>query len=352
MEMPWDAAGSDLGLIVTRITTTDGIEASGFTWTPSVGALAVKTMIVEDCHPLLKGTEVAPPEDVWDDLWSQLRESGSGGITTLAMAAIDIANWDLQGRLSRTSLVDLIGRQRERVPVYASGVNRHLTLDELLAQVERWVSAGYSRFKIKVGLPELDEDVARVSAVRRVIGSDTILMLDANQLWDLPRAFEAMKTLAQFDPYWIEEPLPADDIEAYSQLRSKIDIPIAAGESMYNEYQFRDLLAAEAVDFLQPNCCRVGGITPFLRITALARACDVPVMPHLLPELSAQLAMCFTGPTFVEDIDQAWFRDLGALAEPSGIELDKGDVVASTGPGHGLAFSTGDLTPITPRHTG
>src|SRR6516225_197532 len=132
-------------------------------------------------RPLADGGPLAPTA-ACDRLCGHLREAG-GGVTTLAMAAIDIGLWDLWARSAGLGLADLLGRQRDRVPVYASGVNRHLTLDELTEQVSRWVAAGHTRVKIKVGRPGLDEDVERVAAVRRIIGPGRPLIVDANQLW-------------------------------------------------------------------------------------------------------------------------------------------------------------------------
>jgi len=118
---------------------------------------------------------------------------------------------------------------------------------------------------------------------------------------------------------------------------------VAAGESLYTEAQFRDLLLAGAVDFVQPNICRVGGITPFLRIAHQAKLFGVPVMPHLLPDLSGQLALCLPLEAMVEDIDEGSFAALGALREPSGVTIEGGILRSDTSPGHGLAFATGRL---------
>jgi L-alanine-DL-glutamate epimerase-like enolase superfamily enzyme len=264
------------------------------------------------------------------------------------MAAIDIGLWDLQAKAAGLGLADLLGRQRERVRVYASGVNRHLTLDELTEQVSRWVAAGHTRVKIKVGQPSLDEDLERVAVVRRIIGPGRLLMVDANQLWDLPTARRAARALSAFDIFWLEEPLPAEDFQAYAALRAAIDIPVAAGESLYSEAQFRDVLLAGAVDYLQPNVCRVGGITPFLRIARLARLFGVPVMPHLLPDISGQLALCLPLPGMIEDIDEGSFAALGALARPSGVVVSGDSLQAQTEPGHGLAFATDAMEQVTP----
>src|SRR5499427_1851283 len=345
MPRPWGPAVTCQYLITSTVETSDGGTGQGFSWAVQAGAQAIAAMVEADCRRFAVGGPVAPAA-AWDRLWWQLREAG-GGVTTLAMAAVDIGLWDLRARAAGLGLADLLGRQRETVPVYASGVNRHLTLDELTEQVRRWVEAGHTRVKIKVGQPGLDEDVERVAAVRRIIGPGRPLIVDANQLWDLPTARRAAKALSPFDIFWLEEPLPAEDMQAYAALRAAIDIPVAAGESLYTEAQFRDALLAGAVDYLQPNVCRVGGITPFLRIARLARLFGVPVMPHLLPEISGQLALCLPLPAMIEDIDEGSFAALGALAEPSGVVITGDSLQAQTPPGHGLVFATGTLEEVT-----
>lgn len=344
MPRPWGPAVRYQYLIASTVQSSDGGTGQGFSWAVQAGAQAIQAMVDADCGPVAVGGPVAPAA-AWDRLWWHLRESG-GGITTLAMAAIDIGLWDLQARAAGLGLADLIGRQREAVPVYASGVNRHLTLDELKEQVSRWVAAGHTRVKIKIGLPGLDEDLQRVAAVRQIIGPARLLMVDANQLWDLPTARRAARALEPYDIFWLEEPLPAQDFQAYAALRAAIDIPVAAGESLYTEAQFRDMLLAGGCDYLQPNVCRVGGITPFLRIARLARLFDIPVMPHLLPDISGQLALCLPLPGMIEDIDEGSFAALGALARPSGVVITGDSLQARTEPGHGLVFATDTMEAV------
>jgi L-alanine-DL-glutamate epimerase-like enolase superfamily enzyme len=345
MPRPWGPAVTCQYLIVTELRTSSGATGTGFSWAVQAGAQAIRAMIDADCGPAAVGLP-AVPDAAWDRLWWHLRETG-GGITTLAMAAIDIALWDLRGKAAGLSLPDLIGRQRERVPAYASGVNRHLTLAELTERTSQQVAAGHTRFKLKVGLPDLATDLERVAAVREVIGPKRLLMVDANQLWDLPAARRAARELSAYDIFWLEEPLPAEDFRGYADLRRSMDIPVAAGECLYTEAQFRDLLLAGGIDFVQPNVCRVGGITPFLRIARLARQFSVPVMPHLLPDISGQLAMSLPLQPFVEDIDEASFAALGALAQPSGVEVSGDSLSAEPAPGHGLVFATDTMQEIT-----
>jgi L-alanine-DL-glutamate epimerase-like enolase superfamily enzyme len=145
--------------------------------------------------------------------------------------------------------------------------------------------------------------------------------------------------MAVYDLHWIEEPLLADDLRAHAQLRHMIDVPVALGENLHTVYQFREALRLGACDIVQPNVVRVGGITPFLGIAALAHAHGAQVAPHLLPELSGQLALCLPDATAVEDVEDAGFAQLGALRRPSGVHIDAGWLRADTGPGHGLDFS-------------
>jgi L-alanine-DL-glutamate epimerase-like enolase superfamily enzyme len=338
MPVPWGPGRDHQHIIVASLTTDDGAIGCGFSWTVDAGASAIQAMLEADCRGIVEGGEVSPVA-MWDRLRWHLRECGSG-IATLAIAAIDIALWDLRAKAAGLSLVDHLGPRRDRVPAYASGVNRHLSLGELTEQVQRWIAAGHSRVKIKIGLPSLEEDLERVAAVRRVIGPGRLLMLDANQLWDFPAARKAARALSQFDVYWLEEPLQAEDTSGYARLRADIGIPIAAGESLFSEAQFHDLLATGGCDYIQPNVCRVGGITPFLRIASVARSFGVPVMPHLLPDISGQLALCLPGQAFVEDIDQGSFAALGALARPA-VVVTGDSLHVERRPGHGLEFRIG-----------
>ncbi|MBE1590575.1 mandelate racemase/muconate lactonizing enzyme family protein [Nonomuraea angiospora] len=333
---PWGADVPANHVIVCEVTLKDGRTGTGFSWTPQIGAHAVRALLDHDLREALIGLP-AHPEVVWDRLWRHLREAGPGGITTIALAGIDLALWDL--RCGDGGLADVLGRRRDEVPVYGSGVNLHYPLEELVEQARRWVAAGYRGVKIKVGRPDLAEDVARVAAVREVIGPDRLLMIDANQRWDLHRARRAISALREFGLHWIEEPLPADDVAAHVELRRSIDVPVAVGENVYTTYGFRDLLAAGACDVVQPNVVRVGGITPFLRIVELARTYDVPVYPHLLSEVSGQLALALPLPVMAEDVEDASFAALGLLAEPYPVQISDGVLRAGAHAGLGLRWS-------------
>lgn len=331
---PWGADVTEIHVIEVIVIDSDGATGFGFSWTPTIGAHAVHQLIAHDITDFALGKPADP--QIWKSAWTHLHEAGGGGITTIALAGLDLALWDLAARREGKSVTDLIGRTHESLPAYGSGVNLHYSLDELVAQAERWVAAGFQAVKFKVGSPDIARDVARVAAVRDVLGPNRTLMIDANQRWDLEKATAAMAQLAQFEPAWIEEPLRADDIAGAAELRKRIDVPIAFGENRHTVFQFRDAIDAGAVDVIQPNIVRVGGITPFLEIASLAADRGVGLAPHLLPELSSQLAYALPVATWVEDVEDAGFAQLGALVEPTGLTIADG--VASGGPALGLGI--------------
>jgi L-alanine-DL-glutamate epimerase-like enolase superfamily enzyme len=341
LSRPWGADVPSITVIEVTIGTSVGHIGHGFSWTPSIGAASVTAMLENDIRDFALGRE-ADASALWPELWKHLHEAGSGGVTTIAMAGIDLALWDLRGRVAGQSVTELIGAKRASAEVYGSGVNLHYPLTELVAQAERWVARGFNAVKVKVGKPDVAEDVDRIAAVREVIGPDRRLMIDANQRWNLERATAALDALGGFDLAWIEEPLLADDLPAHAELRRRIDIPIAIGENLHTVYRFRDAIDVGACDIVQPNVVRVGGITSFLEIAALAAQRGIPVHPHLLPEISGQLALTLddgsASSALVEDVEDASFEALGLLAEPSPV-LVEGNRLSSTGrAGLGIRF--------------
>jgi L-alanine-DL-glutamate epimerase-like enolase superfamily enzyme len=333
---PWGPDVRELHVVAVDVTDTEGDVGHGFSWTPTIGARAVHALLDDHLAPAAVGREADP--SIWQALWEHVHEAGGGGVTTIALAGIDLALWDLRARRAGVGIPELLGRRHDRQPAYGSGVNLHYPLDELVAQVSRWVAAGFTAVKIKVGKPDHREDVDRLAAVREVLGPHRGLMIDANQRWDVARAATALSDFEPFAPLWIEEPLRADDLAAHRAFRKRTGIPIALGENLHTVHRFRDFLDAGVVDVVQPNVVRVGGITPFLQIAELARERGAQLAPHLLPELSAQLAFALPETTWVEDVEDAAFADLGALEEPPGVRIADGWATGGPALGLGLRF--------------
>lgn len=338
---PWASDVTSVGVVATHVVRSDGAEGWGFSWSPQIGAPAVQALLEHDIAPAAIG-RAASPGILWQDMWEHLHEAGGGGITTIALAGLDLALWDAEARAAGVSVSQLLGRHRERVRAYGSGVNLHYSLDDLLAQVQRWIDDGFEAVKIKVGKPDLAEDVERVSAVRALLGPDRALMIDANQRWDLATATSSIEALSAFELAWIEEPLRADDLAGHAELARRIEVPIALGENLHTVHRFDDFLSAGAAQIVQPNIVRVGGITPFLRIAERAAAHGAALHPHLLPELSGQLALALPDAgreILVEDVEDAGFGALGALVDPSPVTIAHGHLVENPHRGLGLRFA-------------
>lgn len=323
-------------LVVVEIETAAGDIGTGWCTTAGVGAAAVQALIVGYLAPMLDGLDPRQTERIWGRLWMECHAAGPAGITTLAISAIDIALWDLKAKAAGEPLHRLLGGNRDSVEVYASAINLHLSTEQLVEQVSGQVEQGYRAFKIKVGRPGLYDDAERCRAVRDVIGNDRTLMLDANQKWSVGEAVQRTALLAQASPLFIEEPLLSDDVAGHKRLRDAARMPIAVGEQLCNRYEFWNYVREGAVDFLQPDVWKVGGITEFVKIAALGAAANIPVSPHGAAELSIHLAAALPNALHVENIFGLNLFDFGATAEP--MEISGGRAVPSSVPGHGVVL--------------
>jgi len=322
-------------IIVTDIVADNGLMGTGFSHTSGVGGTTIRALIERDLAPFIAGKE-ASPRGLWYPCWKHVHDMGGGGVSTMALAAIDIALWDLQAKESKKSLTALLGQCHDRVPAYASGINLNKTESELLEQVKGWLRSGFQSFKVKVGKPEIEEDVERLTKVRELIGHRQ-LMVDANQGWDVGKAARAINAYAHLGPVWVEEPLLCDDIDGHARLRQLVRTPIAIGENVYTLQQFNQYLSRGACDFVQADIVRVGGITPYLEVAALARAWNVPLAPHFMMELTGQVLCCLPNAYILESIDGGSLTDLRALKKPirivDGYLTPPAEVI-----GHGIEF--------------
>lgn len=343
MRRPWVPHAPEMHITVVEVTDDQGNRGRGFSWTPTIGSRAIRALIDHDIADFVVGRPTDPVR-VWDQLWRHLHEVGGGGMTTIAMAGVDLALWDMKARRAHAGLPEVLGARHRRLPAYGSGVNLHYGIQELADQVQRWVEAGFSAVKLKVGSDDLRRDVARVGLAREILGADRKLMIDANQRWDLATAERAVIALAEFDLEWIEEPLRADDTSGYAELARRIarsgpGVPIAAGENFHTIHRFRDVIRADGAQILQPNAIRVGGITPFLRIADLVRESGLRLAPHVLPDLHGQLAASLPEEVWVEDVEDAGLHFLGFLRTASPVRVEGGSALIEAAHGLGLEFS-------------
>jgi L-alanine-DL-glutamate epimerase-like enolase superfamily enzyme len=327
-------------IIVAEVRTDDGLLGTGFSYTSGVGGTTIKALLDKDLAPFVIGKEVSP-RGLWHQCWHHVHDMGGGGVSTTALAAIDIALWDLVAKEVAKPLVAVLGPCRERIRAYASGINLNKSIEELADQVQGWKAAGFEAFKVKVGKPRIGEDVERLARVRDIVGP-LPLMVDANQGWDIAHAARAIDAFAPFDLHWVEEPLLCDDVEGHARLRRLVRTPIAIGVNVFTLQQLNHYLSCGACDFVQADVVRVGGITPYLDVAALARAWNVPLAPHFMMELSGQVLCALPNAHILESIDGGSLSDLGALTEP--ILIENGHFTPPPGKiGHGIEFDRARL---------
>jgi L-alanine-DL-glutamate epimerase-like enolase superfamily enzyme len=293
----------------------------------------VHALLRDHLLPRLVGQDSRLVEGVWRDLFASTRATTVGAITSLALAAVDTALWDLRCIRAGEPLWRVAGGFRPRVPLYdTEGGWLHLTTDELVVGAKAAVDAGWNGIKVKVGKPTAHEDLERLMAVRAAVGPRFDLMVDANQSMTAAEAIRRAEAFAPVDLFWLEEPLPADDVEGHVRLARSTSIPIAVGESMYSIAQFRDYLERGAASIVQVDVARVGGITPWLKVAHMAEAFNVDVCPHFLMELHVSLVAAIPNGRYVEHIPQ-----LRAITTAE-MTVQSGQGVAPEAAGLGIAW--------------
>lgn len=244
-------------------------------------APAVLAMYVtEVLAPEIIGIDPAFIRGIRDRLWRLSDYHGTPGLALFGIAGIDIALWDIAGRAVEKPVWRLLGAQRDRVPAYAMVGWLNYDLEELKRICTRAIEQGFRGVKIKVGAPTLAEDVQRIETVRKAIGGDALLMVDANQVFNVNEALRRGHVYEDLGCYWFEEPLRADDVDGLAQLARELTIPIASGENNYGKRQFRDLFERRAVDIVQPDLRRAGGLTECLEVGLMADAFNIPYASH------------------------------------------------------------------------
>ena len=291
--------------IFVDLVTSDGLSGRGYSYTIGTGGRAVLAMLRDHLLPLLIGEEADRIEAVWFRLFSSTRATTTGAITSLALAAVDTALWDVACKRASLPLWRLAGGFRRDVPLYdTEGGWLHLDTESLVDGALASQRAGLNGVKLKVGKPTGHEDLERLRAVRAAVGRGFDILVDANQSMTSAEAVRRARLWEELDLGWIEEPLPADDIEGHARLAASTSTPIAVGESMYSVAQFREYLDRGAAGIVQVDVARVGGITPWLKVAHLAEAFNVSVCPHFLMELHVSIVAAIPNGRYVEHIPQ------------------------------------------------
>ena len=284
------------GMPGCRIITDTGLEGFGYTGTHAATSLdKLITSCISDVYaPILQDEDPREVRYLHRKLLFDPSSHwvGRGGITQMALSAVDIALWDLKAKAIGEPLWHLLGGSAGKsVEAYNTDCGwLNLSCEKLVEGCRRMIEEeGFAAVKMKVGGSDPKEDLKRVEAVRSAIGPQARLMVDANAKWNLPMAIQYGSRLADFDVTWFEEPLWHDDVKGHAYLAQAIATPIALGELLYNRDQFREFVTAQGVHYLQPDASRCGGITGLWEIADLGLAHNIPVSPHHGDMMQAQL---------------------------------------------------------------
>ncbi len=318
---------------IVRVFTDDGAEGAGYSYTIGTGGSSVVALLRDHLCPRLIGRDPALVEAIWKDLFFATHATAVGAITSLALAAIDTALWDLRCRRAGLPLHVMAGGAQARVPVYTTeGGWLHLEPQALVDETLAARAAGFRGAKIKVGRPHVSEDVARLRAVREAVGEAFEIMVDANQCFEVGEAVRRARHYEPLDLAWFEEPLPAEDLGGHVRLQAATTLPVAVGESIYHPSHFREYLQAGACSIVQADVARIGGITPWLKVAHLAETFNVPICPHFLMELHVGLCAAVPNARWVEYIPQLDSITLSRIA------IADGYAIPSREPGLGIAW--------------
>lgn len=320
-------------LVTVRIRDTDGAEGLGYAYTVHVGGRAIHSLIDNDLKPLLIGEDADRIEALWQKMWWRTHFVGRGGLTGFAIAAIDVALWDLAARRAGQPLWRHLGGHDPRVPAYAGGIDLQFPLDQLLKQTETNLEKGFRAIKMKVGRPKLGEDVERIAKMRDFLGAGTPLMVDANMQWRVDQAIRACRAFEPYDLTWVEEPTIPDDVAGHVKIMREGGQAIATGENLHTIYEFSTMIEAGGVAFPEPDLVTCGGITPWLKIARLAEAANLPVTSHGVHDLHVHLLAAVPNASFLE-VHGFGLNDF--MLET--LVLEDGKAVPPDRPGHGVAF--------------
>ena len=333
MAEPHRTAGgvvSESPLVLTDVFGDDGSVGQSIVFAYTAIALKPIADLIRNLEDLVKGEPLAPVE-VEQKLSKRFRLLGTQGLVGIALAAIDMALWDALARRLGTSLVELLGGVARPIPAYgAVGFDGPVRSAEVAA---RWVERGFKGVKAKIGYPTVEEDLAVIRAIRRAVGDEVAIMVDYNQCLTPAEAVRRLRVLDHEGLTWVEEPTLAHDFAGLAEVAREAQTPIQAGENWWGSLDFRHAVAARSSDFVMPDLMKVGGVTGWLRASAIAQAENIPLSNHLWPEISAQLLCATPTAHWLEYAD--WWNPI--LAEP--LRIEGGMAIVEGTIGSGLAWN-------------
>lgn len=319
--------------LFAELTTEQGLAGLGFSYSKRAGGPAQYAHAAEVVDNL-PGKDPNDIAKIYDQLLWAGASVGRSGAATQALAAVDVALYDLKAKRANLPLAKFLGAHRDSVRSYnTSGGFLNSSIDEIKDRATQSLEEGIGGIKIKVGLPNSDEDLRRVQAIREHVGPDVPLMVDANQQWDRTTALRIGRRLEEFNLEWIEEPLDAYDAVGHADLAAVLDTPIATGEMLTSVAEHERLINARSCDIIQPDAPRIGGITQFLKLITLADRACLGLAPHFAMEIHLHLAAIYPREPWVEHFD--WLEPLFNER----LETREGRMLVPNRPGLGLTLS-------------
>lgn len=320
-------------LVIVELRTASGAVGLGYGFAFSAPDARMIDAAAAELAALALEQDVVATTALWQRMMSALTFVGRGGPALAALSAIDVAAWDAKARLLGVPIHRLLGGARERIPAYASAGSLALGPKELAAEMEPHAAAGFRRFKVKLDASPR-RNAERLAALRSALGEDAEIYVDGNQQWSAGEAAQQAVLLERFRPGWLEEPLVATDIERLAELRRRIAIPIATGETNFGLDSFDRLLAADAADILMPNIQRVGGVTGWRRVAEAAALRGIAIASHVNTSFALPLLCGAANASVLEYVpwwpnpfeQELFFEDGGACPsqEPGfGLTLDE-----------------------------
>ncbi|NUP67096.1 MAG: mandelate racemase/muconate lactonizing enzyme family protein [Nonomuraea sp.] len=324
---------TEIAFLFAEIGTDQGHEGIGFGYSKRAGGPGQYAHAKEIARDLV-GEDPNDIARLWDKLCWAGASVGRSGLAVQAIAALDVALWDMKAKRAGLPLAKLLGAHRDSVRCYnTSGGFLHAPIGEVVDNADAALDRGIGGVKIKVGQPDTRADLARVRTVREHLGDDVPLMVDANQQWDRPTAARMGRALEEYGLEWIEEPLDAYDHAGHAALAAALDTPIATGEMLTSVAEHAELVRARGADILQPDAPRIGGITPFLRLAALAEHERLLLAPHFAMEIHLHLAAAYAQEPWVEHFE--WLEPLFNER----LEIRDGRMLVPGRPGIGVTLS-------------
>ncbi|HUG38208.1 MAG TPA: mandelate racemase/muconate lactonizing enzyme family protein [Candidatus Limnocylindrales bacterium] len=324
-------------MVVANIHTDEGVNGFGYTLAfAGGGAESIQVYLETRLKPLLLGEDPLFIERLWQKMYRGDRGIKRQGVAAYGVSALDIALWDLTGKVAGLPLYKLWGAVTDRVPAYGSGGWGKYAVPDIIAEAKRYVGLGCRYYKMKVHHPDPKVNRQRVEAVKKALGDGVRLMVDVNQRLDILGAIRQAQILEDLDLVWYEEPVLADDVASCAEVARAIRIPVATGENNYSRFEFKELIERRAARYLMPDVCRANGFSETLRIAHLAAAHQVAVSPHVVHELSVHVLGAIENGFLAEYME--WCPADLFVELP---RFEDGFLRIPDRPGHGLALTPG-----------